>query len=192
MLKWVYTSLLIIQVALKAVWQQLATAVSRHTQDIRWIFNLLEVWWPGPRSARDNHLLPCNFAVYSLNNKSCLMWLIDNPTTPWMVATLLCNLSLMACFLTLLFHKTAWQHTQGVVGSLITTLLQIYCRIVQLKNFENRLRFDIYGHEFGVQFSWPTMYIVYTSIKLLPLISNDLLLLLHPFNSLFSRTTWVS
>jgi len=31
---------------------------------------------------------------------------------------------------------------QGEVGSFITTILQIYCRIVQWQNLENRLRFD--------------------------------------------------
>ena len=35
-----------------------------------------------------------------------------------------------------------WQHTQGVVGFLITVLLQIYNEISQWKNCENRLRFD--------------------------------------------------
>ena len=41
-------------------------------------------------------------------------------------------------FLTLMLHKVVWQHTQGVVGFFITTVLQIICE----KNFENRLRFD--------------------------------------------------
>jgi len=35
-----------------------------------------------------------------------------------------------------------WQHTQGVVRFLITFLLQIYWRIGQWKNCENRWRFD--------------------------------------------------
>jgi len=26
--------------------------------------NLLEVWWPGTQSARDNHVLACKFAKY--------------------------------------------------------------------------------------------------------------------------------
>jgi len=54
-------------------------------------------------------------------------------TTPHLiyVATLPCNLSLIACFLTLQFHKVVWQHKQGVVRSLITVLLQIYQGIRQ-------------------------------------------------------------
>ena len=42
------------------------------------------------------------------------------------VTTVPCNLLLVACFLTLMFHKVVWQHMQGVVGFLITILLQIY------------------------------------------------------------------
>jgi len=33
-----------------------------------------------------------------------------------------CNLSLIACLLTLMFHKVVWQHMQGAVGFLITVL----------------------------------------------------------------------
>jgi len=32
-----------------------------------------------------------------------------------------------------MFHKVAWQHTQGVVGFLMTNLLQIYRGIFLLK-----------------------------------------------------------
>jgi len=35
------------------------------------------------------------------------------------------NLSLIACFLALMFHKVVWQHMLGVVGPTITILLQI-------------------------------------------------------------------
>ena len=47
------------------------------------------------------------------------------------IASFLCNLSLIACFLTLMFHKVVWQHMQGAVGLLIITLLQIYQGIFQ-------------------------------------------------------------
>jgi len=47
------------------------------------------------------------------------------------VATQPHNLSLITGFLTLMFHKVMWQHMQGVVGLLITRLLQIYQRIIQ-------------------------------------------------------------
>jgi len=58
------------------------------------------------------------------------------------VATLPCNLSLITCFLTLMFHKVVWQHMQEVIGFLITGLLQIYQEIFQWKKLVNWLRFD--------------------------------------------------
>ena len=46
----------------------------------------------------------------------------------------------------LIFHRVVWQHMwqhmQGVVRPIITTLLQIYYRIYQSENLENRLRFN--------------------------------------------------
>ena len=58
-------------------------------------------------SARDNHVLACNFAKYSptlnffthrLSNKTYLIRLLTTPPHLRYVATLPCNLSLMACF----------------------------------------------------------------------------------------------
>jgi len=60
-----------------------------------------------------------------LSNKLFLIWLLKTPPHLKYVATLPNILSLIACFLTLMFHKVVWQHMQGVVGLLITTLLQI-------------------------------------------------------------------
>ena len=57
-------------------------------------------------SARDNHVLACNFAKYSsiliffthrLSNKPFLMWLTTPPHLKY-AATLPCNLSLRASF----------------------------------------------------------------------------------------------
>ena len=42
-----------------------------------------------------------------------------------------CNLSLIASFLALLFHKAVWQHVPGVVGFVMTSLLPIYQGILQ-------------------------------------------------------------
>jgi len=67
---------------------------------------------------------------------------INTPPHLKYVATLPCNLSLIACFMTLMFHKVVWQHMQRVVGLLLTSLLQIYQEIFQWKNSVNRLRFD--------------------------------------------------
>ena len=70
------------------------------------------------------------------------MWLLTTPPCRKQVATLPCNLSLIASFPILMFYKAVWQHTQSVVGFLLTVLLQICYRISQRKNFENRLRLD--------------------------------------------------
>jgi len=58
-------------------------------------------------SASNNHVLVCNFAKYSLikkkilthrlSNKPFLIWLLTTPPNLKRVATLPCNLSLMAC-----------------------------------------------------------------------------------------------
>ena len=66
-----------------------------------------------------------------LSNKHFLSWLLT-PRHLKYVATLPCNLSLIASFLTLLFYKVVWQHMQRVVGLLIIVpLLQIYYVILQ-------------------------------------------------------------
>jgi len=74
----------------------------------------LAVWWPDT-SARDNHLA-CNFARYSLIskivffsltdiNKPFLIRLLTTPPGLKYVATLPCNLSLIACFLGVMFSQ---------------------------------------------------------------------------------------
>ena len=76
-------------------------------------------------SARDNHVLACNLVKYSqiyffftdiVSNKPFLIWLLTIPPHLKYVATLPCNLSLIACFLTLMFHKVVLQHMQEMVG----------------------------------------------------------------------------
>jgi len=64
--------------------------------------------WPtllkDEKSARDNHVLACNFAdlktffTRRLSNKPFLIWLLTTPPYLKYVATLPCNLLLMACF----------------------------------------------------------------------------------------------
>ena len=67
----------------------------------------LAVCWPGVQSARDNHVLACNFTKYSmilkkfthrLSNEPFLIWLLITQPHLKYVAALSCNLSLMACF----------------------------------------------------------------------------------------------
>jgi len=90
-------------------------------------------------SARDNHVLAYNFSKYSpilkmfsLSDSAInffLIWLLATQPRLKYVATLPCNLSLIACFLTLMFHKVVWQHIQGMAGFIVTSLLRIYNKI---------------------------------------------------------------
>jgi len=68
---------------------------------------LLAVCWPGTQSARNNSLLFVTlpnihrlkiFFTRRLSNKHFLIWLLTTPSHLKYVATLPCNLSLMACF----------------------------------------------------------------------------------------------
>ena len=62
------------------------------------------------------------------------------------------------CFLALMFHKVVWQHMQSLVGSLTTTLLQIYYRICQWKKNWKSVRFwQNYDREFAATFFWTTV-----------------------------------
>ena len=53
-----------------------------------------------------------------------------------------------------MLHEVVWQHMQGLVGSLITTLLQIYQGIFRWKTTEMKWDkiWQNYGYEFGVSF----------------------------------------
>ena len=92
-------------------------------------------------SARDNHVFACNSAKYlpikkilavRLSNNPFLIGLLTAPPHLKYVATLPCKLSLIACFLALMFQKVVWQPSllkippSVMVGFLITTLMQIY------------------------------------------------------------------
>jgi len=77
-----------------------------------------------------------------LSNKPFLIWLLTTPLHLKYAARLPCNLSLIACILTLMFYKVAWQEMISVMWFLITTLLQIYYRMFRWKKIENQLRFD--------------------------------------------------
>ena len=54
--------------------------------------------------------------------------------------------------MTLMFHKVVWQHMQGVVGVLLTTLLQIYKKIFREKFWKSVKIWQNYGHEFVASF----------------------------------------
>jgi len=96
---------------------------------------ILAVWWPDAQSTRDNHLLACNCAKYSPiyffspadNNKSFLIWLLTTPPHLKYVATLPCNSSFIACFLTLTFHKVVWRRyaSAGASYDLVSVCLSV-------------------------------------------------------------------
>jgi len=57
-----------------------------------------------------------------------------------------------------MFYKVVWQHVQGVVRLLKTTLLQIYQGIFQWKkNWKSVRIWQNYGHEFVASRFWPTL-----------------------------------
>jgi len=125
----------------------------KHECDCLVHFLCLLAVWLSVVSAWDNHVLSCNFAKYlpvliifftdRLSNKPFSLWLLTTSPHFKYVAILSpvpCNLSLIACFLTLMFHKisvTVWAHMQGVVGYLISSLLQILQRISEKMQIDN-------------------------------------------------------
>jgi len=52
-----------------------------------------------------------------------------------------------------MFHKVVWQHMEGVVGFLITSLLQIHPGIFQCKvyglRFDRTMAMSLWPHIFG-------------------------------------------
>jgi len=73
---------------------------------------LLVLSWPCAQSARDNHIFALTLPSIHrfkkitdrLSNKPFLIWLLTTPPHLKYVATLPCNLSLIAYFLTLTSH----------------------------------------------------------------------------------------
>jgi len=86
------------------------------------------------QTARDNHVLACNFAKHlvilkyftdRLTNKPVLIWLSSTPPHLKYVATLPCYLSLMSCFLTLMF-------SQGSVATYVRRDVILIISLVQI------------------------------------------------------------
>jgi len=64
------------------------------------------------------------------------MWLLTTSPHFKYVATLPCNLSLIASFLTLMFHRVVWQHVQSVVGFLVTKTANVLRNLPVNKNLK--------------------------------------------------------
>jgi len=99
----------------------------------------------------ENNALVCNFAKYYspikkithiLSNKPFLIWLLATPPHLKYVATLPCNLSLMACFPDINVSQgsvATYARYGGIFNIHLTANLS---RNLPLKKFVNRLRFD--------------------------------------------------
>ena len=75
------------------------------------------------------------------------------------VATLPCNLSLIAYSLTLMFHKVEWQHLQAIVGFLNNPFTANLLENLPVK-IENRLRFNRrVAMSLWPRFYWPTLHV---------------------------------
>jgi len=102
-------------------------------------------------STRDNHVLACNICqIFAdlkkitgrLSNTPFLIWLLTTPPHLQCVATLPCNLSLMACFADINVSQgsaATYARCGGIFNVHITTNLR---RKLSVKIFFNRSRFD--------------------------------------------------
>jgi len=107
--------------------------------------------WPGAKCTWDNHALGCKFAKYSpfkniftrtLSNKPLLIWLSTTPPYLIYVATLLCNLSFMACFADINVSQGSVA-TYARCGGMFNIHLTANSLVnLQWKNAVNLLRFD--------------------------------------------------
>jgi len=98
-------------------------------------------------SARNNHVIVCNIAKYSqifftyrLSNKYLLIWLLTTAPHLKYVATVPCNLSLMACFAAINVSEgsvATYARCGGIFNILLTANLP---RNLPVKIFLNRLR----------------------------------------------------
>ena len=125
-------------------------------------------------SARDNHVLVCNFAKYSPIFKNffslsdsvinlLLIWLLTIPAHLKHVATLPCNLSLMACSADISVSQgsvATYARCSGIFDfdiHLTANLPRNLPVIKILKSVKNRQN---YGQESVAPFFWPTLYIL--------------------------------
>ena len=125
----------------------------------------------GAQSARESHVLASNFAKYSLLLNVAIIWLLTAAPHRIYVAKLPCNLSLIACFVTLVLQGSVARYTlitthskfteknhtrsNGIVNNEFTPNLPRNLPVK--KKLESRLRFDrimsFWSHNF-----WPTVY----------------------------------
>jgi len=114
------------------------------------VISYLAVCWPGAQCARYNHIFACDFAKYSpikffftlrLSNKPFLIYLLKTSPHLKYVATLPCNLSLMACFVDINVLQGSVVTYARCGGIFLVHLTPSLPRNLSVK-FLNRLRFD--------------------------------------------------
>ena len=98
-----------------------------------------------------------------LSNKPFLIWSLTTPPHLKYVAKLPCNLSLIVCFLTLLFHKVVWQHTvyarnDGIFNNRFTVNLLENQPVKEFSQSVKIWQWD--NHEYGVSVLWNSMQTV--------------------------------
>jgi len=105
-----------------------------------------------------------------LSNKLFFIWLLTTPPHLKYVATLPCNWSLIACFLTWMFHKVVCQHRQGDTmwndaGSCAWPIsddnndfaANLPKNLSVKKMWKSVKIWQKYGHEFVASLFWPSL-----------------------------------
>ena len=142
-------------------------ARSNNTGHALILFDISDISMRSPNNYNRNHrnqikkvycwACQWNFLIDEyLAKLSVLICLLTTPPRLKYVATLSCNVSVIACFLTLMFHKVVWQHMQGVVRFLITTLMLIYLGVFWWKKIWKPVEiWQNYSHETVVSLFGP-------------------------------------
>jgi len=151
------------------IWQSYKQERDCLVHFVRLANTLLEDW----ESARNNHVLDCNFAKYSpisknffhsfthrLSSKPFLIWLLATPPHLECVARLPCNLSLIACFadINVYFVSRGSVATYAMCGGIFDIHLTANLpRNLPVKKFLKQLRTDrIMVMSLWPRF-WPTL-----------------------------------
>jgi len=108
-------------------------------------------------SARDNHVLSCNFAKYSpilniffnyrVRDKPFLIWLLTTPPDLKYVATLRCTLLLMACFADINVSQGSVATCASCGGTFNIHLTANLPRNLPVKVFKSVNIWQNYGHD---------------------------------------------
>ena len=143
-----------------------------HIHHRHFIISVPESWYSfyrptkGRRLSRPRH---CS-KEHRLSNKLFFIWLLTTPPHLKYVATLPCNWSLIACFLTWMCHKVVCQHRQGDTmwndaGSCAWPIsddnndfaANLPKNLSVKKMWKSVKIWQKYGHEFVASLFWPSL-----------------------------------